>query len=558
MNTTQEMVRLKKEKVLAEKQKIGAAYIRESTDEQDKGFSPENQRHAIEEYAKKNKIEISNELWFKDLETGTKADKRDDFQRMIDLAMQHKFDIILVFHTSRFARNVGEARQYKELLRDKLGINVVSVTQHFGTDWEDPSFYLNEGVNELFDGYYSKQLSFWVKHALMEKRRQGKPNGSPPLGYYKKQLSFDEEKNRPIYDKTWYVHPDESKLVKQMFEMYSTGRYSLADIACEVNKQGVKTKYNNPFTYSSLKCTLSNRAYLGYLSSPRNGYEEVKGEHPPIIDESLYKKVQDTLEEHRRKGGRPIAGTRFYLLQDLVYCYHCRHHLEGKENNPNARLLPKMYCETHLWYYPDRVKNERLLYCCKFRRENLSCNQPKVETKKIDRQAIDIMEALTLPSDIAQMVVERLKQMFQVATQSPRDLTMVEKLQNKKKKLKILWMNTDDMTEEEFSSKIKQIDENLKQYDNLGLLNNDKQLKEAECLQRTEEFLKNFRQFWKLELPDQDRRNWMKTTLKRVWVEGDIIKGIEPRDEFKPLFSLLKVFLSQAPSGTPTKNISIG
>ncbi|MCK4891432.1 MAG: recombinase family protein [Candidatus Pacebacteria bacterium] len=41
------------------KQKIGIAYIRESTEEQDKGFSPQNQERSIKEYAQKNNIIIT-------------------------------------------------------------------------------------------------------------------------------------------------------------------------------------------------------------------------------------------------------------------------------------------------------------------------------------------------------------------------------------------------------------------------------------------------------------------------------------------------------------------
>jgi len=43
-------------------------------------------------------------------------------------AAQAQFDVVLVFHTSRFARSQVEARRYKQLLRERLGIRVVSVT----------------------------------------------------------------------------------------------------------------------------------------------------------------------------------------------------------------------------------------------------------------------------------------------------------------------------------------------------------------------------------------------------------------------------------------------
>ena len=82
---------------------------------------------------------------YKDLISGTNALKRDSFQRMIEDAQDHKFEVVLVFHTSRFARNVKEARHYKDLLRSKLGIDVISISQNFG-DFNDPESAVSRAV----------------------------------------------------------------------------------------------------------------------------------------------------------------------------------------------------------------------------------------------------------------------------------------------------------------------------------------------------------------------------------------------------------------------------
>jgi hypothetical protein len=57
--------------------------------------------------------------------------------------------VVLVYHMSRFARNQIEARRYKQLLRERLGIRVVSVTQPMGDDHTDPSSFLAESINEM-------------------------------------------------------------------------------------------------------------------------------------------------------------------------------------------------------------------------------------------------------------------------------------------------------------------------------------------------------------------------------------------------------------------------
>ena len=531
------------------KQQIGVGYIRESTEEQDKGFSPDNQKRTIQEYANKHNIKITE--WYKDLISGTKASKRDDFQQMIGDAMLKKFEVILVFHTSRFARNVAEARQYKELLRKKQGIDVVFVTQQFG-DHDNPSSFLNEGVNELFDEYYSKQLSFWVRSTLMEKRRQGKQNGNPPFGYYKKKIGFDKEKNRTIYAKEWLIHPQEAKVVKKIYTMYSTGRYSYADIAVEVNKTGLKTKQGHPFTYSSIKDIVGNKVYLGMVYSRRRGYPTERGIHPAILTQKLFDKVQEVASARRNTNGRPVAQHRFYLLQGLVFCYKSIKYLKGKENNPNARLLPKMYCETHRWVDPKRNRtNERYYYGCKMKRENRSCDQIDVETKVIDKQVIDLMEGFNLPQDIIDMSLAKLKGLFKQANKSVKDLGVVDKLQAKKKKLNFLFTNTDELEEQDYLKQLREVNAELKKYEGLGLVDNKSKEKEEDYIRKTEKFLKNFKKFWRSDIGDEERKAWIQMLIKRVWVKDKKVVAIEPQDEFKALFASHKKVLGQPPSATP-------
>lgn len=101
--------------------------------------------------------------------------------------MAGRFDCVLIFHSSRFARNTTEAKRYKKLLRSELGIDVVSVTQPLGGDADDPAAFLAKSVHEIFDEYYSVSLSFWTKMGLKEKARQGFLTGSLPWGYRKGQ-----------------------------------------------------------------------------------------------------------------------------------------------------------------------------------------------------------------------------------------------------------------------------------------------------------------------------------------------------------------------------------
>ncbi len=536
--------------------KRGVAYIRESTEEQDKGFSPESQQKGITEYATRNDIIMVNT--YKDLLSGTNATKRPSFQRMIEDAKQHKFDIVLVFHTSRFARNVQESRKYKDLLRRKLEINVVSVTQQFG-DWDNPSAFLNEGVNELFDEHLSKQISFWVRTNLAEKREQGKQLGNPPFGYYKKKLGYDTEKERTIYSGKWLIEEKEARVVKEIFKLYSTGNCSYVDIAVELNKRGIKTKYKNVFTYTSIKGILNNKVYLGHIYSRRKNIDVNNGIHPSIISESLFSKVQSTIAERRNTEGRPVDQHRFYLLQGLVYCYHCIKRIKGKENNENARLLPRMYCQTLM---DGRGKKEYLTYNCKFKKETRDCKQQRVPCKIIDDQVIKYMMGFHAPEEIVKRTLEILEEFFSRKIDLPeKDDNLVVQLIAKRKRLNIMF-EAGQLIEEKYLKKIKAVERDIAKYSDTSIAEdiNDltaKKIPTKEILEKTEKFLRNFKSLWDNlgddEVAYREKRAWTQMTIKRVWVKDKTVVAIEPRDDFKPLFASHRKVLGQAPSLTPSK-----
>jgi site-specific DNA recombinase len=137
---------------------------------------------------------------------------------------EQRFDVVLVYHTSRFARNQAESRRYKQLLRERLGIRVVSVTQPMGEDPTDPSAFLTESIHEMFDEYYSVSLSFWTRTGLRKKARQGHLLGQLPWGYVR-----DPGSGIAVPD------PERAPLVRELFELYSTGQESDRTLAAWLN-----------------------------------------------------------------------------------------------------------------------------------------------------------------------------------------------------------------------------------------------------------------------------------------------------------------------------------
>jgi site-specific DNA recombinase len=345
------------------------AYIRESTEEQGRGYSPEGQRQAIARYAGDHGLELCGE--YRDFETGRLADKRPGFQSLIEDAMARLFDCVLVFHTSRFARNTIEATRYKKLLRSELAIDVVSVTQPLG-DADDPASFLSESVHEIFDEYYSVSLSFWTKMGLKEKARQGYLTGSLPWGYRKRDDAIAEP------------DPERAPHVARLFELYASGQHSDRSLAAWLNTRGLRTARGRPFGTDTVREMLSNAAYCGYVSPRRDVSKEIRGLHEPIVAEALFDRVQ-ALRKLRARTLKPGRPSNRYLLRGLARCERCEGRMHGTATG--RKLSPRYHCST--------------------RRASKTCDQATA-TERVEAQLVDFVAGFRPDAGLRDEILRRL------------------------------------------------------------------------------------------------------------------------------------------------------
>jgi len=141
------------------------------------------------------------------------------------------------------------------MLREKLGIKVVAVTQPLGDDPNDPSAFLSESIHEVFDEYYSVSLSFWTRSGLREKARQGNLVGTLPWGYRRDPVTGG------------VVEDDErAELVRRMFSKYAEVHSSDRSLAVWLNAQGARTRKGNPFSKDTVREMMVNAAYAGFVT----------------------------------------------------------------------------------------------------------------------------------------------------------------------------------------------------------------------------------------------------------------------------------------------------
>lgn len=307
------------------KQRTGSAYIRVSTNDQME-LSPESQLKEILKYADLNGISVKEDFIFMEKEgrSGKRAENRPEFQRMIATAktLPRPFDLVLVWKFSRFARNQDESTFYKGMLRKKLGIDIISVSEPI---LDGMYGRLIELIIEWQDEFYSCNLSAEVHRGMEQKALSGGYQSAFPFGY---------RPNGP--GKPPVVIRAQANIVKTIFTLYVTENLNITDIARQLNVQGHTTKNGNCFERRTVSYILQNPFYAGKLCWNRNPRKTkkkdmlneentitVKGQHKAIISEELFEAAAKRIEQERRSPSVRNVATCRHFLSGLIKCPYC-------------------------------------------------------------------------------------------------------------------------------------------------------------------------------------------------------------------------------------------
>lgn len=274
--------------------------------------SIEGQIRICKEFAESKGLNVVN-IYPEKARTGTN-DNRPAFQRMIADAQTGAFQYIIVYMFDRFARNRRDSIMYKEMLKEKFGIKVLSALEPIAED-EGGEFY--EMFLEWNAEKYSKRLSKRVRDGLDTSVANGTYCGGHLIYGYK--IDLEPIAGKPNkYIKRVSINEDESKIVRYVFEEYDKGTPK-KEIALALNNQGYRYK-GKPFTGRTFDHYLSNQKYTGEFSF---GGRNCTNMFPPIISKELFNRVQKRLNENKYFAGGVATAKVPYLLTGKLFCGHC-------------------------------------------------------------------------------------------------------------------------------------------------------------------------------------------------------------------------------------------
>lgn len=283
-------------------------YTRVSTVKQgEKGVSLTEQRDAINRYAERNGLTISE--WFEERETAAKRG-RPVFDRMMRLLRDGKAGGVIIHKIDRSARNLKDWADLGEII-DK-GIEVHFVNESL--DLHTRGGRLSADIQAVVAADFIRNLKEETKKGFYGRFKQGLYPIPAPLGY------IDMGKGKP-------KEPDPRKapLIRKAFELYSSGKYNLDTLVEEMFSLGLRNRKGNKVTRNGLSVILNNHFYIGLLRVKSTG-ETFQGAHKPLIRPSLFKKVHEILEGK----SNTKAVKHEFLFRRLLSCRHCGYSLIGE------------------------------------------------------------------------------------------------------------------------------------------------------------------------------------------------------------------------------------
>lgn len=274
---------------------------------------------------------INNKNWtyipyYVDRVRGESASNRKQFLQMINDAKSGMFDLILTKEVSRFARNTIDSLTYtRELL--KAGVGVLFQNDNICTIDTDSELRLTIMSSIAADEV--RKLSERVKFGHKKAIENGHVLGNNRIFGYKK-----ENCKLTIID-------EEAEMVRLIFNLYSTGNYSVRKIEQIIFDKGYRGRAGTRIHHNTISGIIQNPKYKGYFCGnkvkttdyrtkeqrflPKDNWVMFKDETgeivPAIVDEELWNKCNEIFKQRSdtvKNKGRSFKNKS--VLTGLIYC----------------------------------------------------------------------------------------------------------------------------------------------------------------------------------------------------------------------------------------------
>ena len=366
-------------------------YIRLS--KEDKNESIKNQKNLLIKYATDNNFNYS--IYIDDGYTGTNFN-RPSFSKLLQDINNQKIDTVIVKDLSRLGRDYIKTGELIEHFFPIHNIRFIAITDNIDTITDNANIDIAP-FKYILNDLYAKDLSKKIRSSRKTMQELGLwTGGCIPLGYMQSKTN----KNKLV------INQKEAIIIKKIYNLYLNNN-SLNDIKKILNKENIPTfnkirkNQDNLWTNQSIKKILTNPIYTGTLVQNKqqrlsykyrkiidNNIEDwiiVQNTHQPIINQQDFNKVNKTLNIKQNRHDK----LENKLLDNLLYCHECKHHLGIR-----------------------RQRNKYYLCCNNYRYNKNNCTAHGFSYKKLENDIINIIKTkfnLKLNREILLKIINKIE-----------------------------------------------------------------------------------------------------------------------------------------------------
>ena len=325
-------------------------YARVSSESDEQLNSLGNQISYYEDLIKKNKNWVFVPGYIDEGLSGISTKKRENFNRMVEEAAEDKFDLVITKEISRFARNTLDSIQYTRQLLG-YGVGVFFQNDNINTLDEDSELRLSIMSSIAQDELrkLSSRVKFGHQQAIKDKVVLG---NSRIFGYTK-------DDGRLIIDEA------QAEMVRELFELYATGEYSMKQIETILWNKGYRNYNGNKIAHTTMSNMIANPKYKGYYVGnkvrvidmfskkqkflPAEEWVMFKDETGQIVPAIVSEKLWDRANEVLKKRSDDVKSRQGIcnhanLLTGKLYCTCCgtayyRRESKDKQGNKNSKWV---------------------------------------------------------------------------------------------------------------------------------------------------------------------------------------------------------------------------
>ena len=242
---------------------------------------------------------------FREVESGGSIE-RPKLERMLRLAEEAAFDIVLVWNVDRLGRSNVDLQNIWAFLKT-IGVDVVSATEAFDSTTVQGKALFD--MLALFSEWERGTIKERAALGALGRAKQGKWHGGPAPHGYRYEPSTDR----------LHIIKEVADLVRHMAELALEKR-DLSAVVRTLRQEGRLTRNGKPWSKPTVSRLLSNPVYVGLLR-----YRDIvtKDESLRILDDRTFAQLQTLRAEWRRHRIAHYHRPRGSIVSVQEWCFRC-------------------------------------------------------------------------------------------------------------------------------------------------------------------------------------------------------------------------------------------